>query len=436
MNDSIVAWQDSFKRTQDRLPGAATPWLLRMRSKAMESFQQQGLPDTRMEDWKYTSLRRLLRSQFVPADDLPVHTDLSPWLFGDEPMHRLVFVDGYYRPDLQPFRTLLTGATLCSLATALEECPDVVEPVLGHTLDINTPGFNALNTAFLQDGAWIRLEQDAELELPVHLLYISTGQPDAMTTHRNLIVAGAGSSATIIESWISLNDATGLTNTVTEIMLEDNATLSYYKLEQEDETTTHVGGTHVRQAAGSRFASYSVTLGGRLVRNDLQVALHGPGAECTLNGLTLTHGHQHVDNHTRIDHHSPQATSNELYKGILDDRSRTVFSGRIVVHPDAQKSRAQQSCHSLLLSADAEVDARPQFEIHADDVQCSHGCTAGQLDEDAYFYLRSRALDASNARALLVYAFAADILERIPLEYMRNWLDRQLSGRLDTEVRQ
>lgn len=436
MNDPKVAWRDSFERAQDRSPGAGAPWLLRQRSKAMEAFQQQGLPDTRVEAWKYTSLRRLQRQTFTPAAGTATVSDITPWLLGDEPMHRLVFVDGHYRPDLQPFRTLLTGATLCSLASALEKRPDDVEHVLGRTLDVSTPGFNALNTAFLQDGAWIRLEQDAELELPVHLLYISTGQPDAMTMHRNLIVAGAGSSATIIESWISLNEAAGLTNTVTEIMLEDNAALSYYKLGQEDETTTHVGGTYVRQAAGSRFASYSITLGGRLVRNDLQIALDGPGAECSLNGLTLTHGHQHVDNHTRIDHHSPNATSNELYKGILDDRSRTVFSGRIVVHPDAQQSRAQQSNHSLLLSAEAEADARPQFEIHADDVQCSHGCTAGELDEDAYFYLRSRALDASSAHALLVYAFAADVLERIPLEYVRNWLDRQLSGRLVTEVRQ
>lgn len=345
-------------------------------------------------------------------------------------MHRLVFVDGHFMPNLYPFRTLLTGVTLSSLAMALKQCPDEMATVLGQALDTGTPGFNALNTAFMQDGAYIRLEQDTELELPVHLLYINTGQTDHMTTHRNLILAGPGSAATVIESWVSLNDADCLTNTITEIVLDENASLEHYKLGQEDKLTTHIGGMYVRQAENSRLVSHNITLGGHLVRNDLQVNLDGTGAECTLNGLTVTHGRQHVDNNTRIDHHSPQATSNEFYKGILDDRSRTVFSGRIVVHPDAQRSRAQQSNHSLLLSADAEADARPQFEIHADDVQCTHGCTVGELDEEAFFYLRSRALDEATAHSLLVYAFAADVMERMQLESMRHYLEQQLAGRI------
>jgi Fe-S cluster assembly protein SufD len=229
---------------------------------------------------------------------------------------------------------------------------------------------------------------------------------------------------------VALGDAVSLSNTITEIVLAENASLEHYKLEQEGDSATHIGGTCVRQQRDSRFSSHSIALGGRLVRNELDVSLAGRGAECALNGLTVTHGRQHVDNNTRIDHRQPHASSNEWYKGILDNRSRTVFSGRIVVHPDAQKTRAQQSNHSLLLSAEAEADARPQFEIYADDVQCTHGCTVGELDADALFYLRSRALDSETARKLLVYAFAADVLERMRLEPVQRYLERQLAGRL------
>lgn len=426
-------YQDTYRRLQQHLPGAAAAWMTRLRDSALSALQQQGLPDTRVEAWKYTDLRSLGRHAFTPAaPDCGVITDagLEPWLFDHEPMHRLVFVDGRFAPQLCPFQTLLTGATLTSLAAVLEQCPDELENLLGHTLDTDRPGFDTMNTAFLQDGAYLKLERDTVLEQPVHLLFISTGQAERMTTVRNIITAGPGSSATVIESWVALGDAVCLTNTITEIVLAENAALEHYKLEQESDSATHIGATCVHQQRDSRFTSHSIALGGRLVRNELDVSLAGRGAECALNGLTITHGRQHVDNHTRIQHHQPNASSNEWYKGILDDRSRTVFSGRIVVHPDAQKTRAQQSNHSLLLSADAEADARPQFEIYADDVQCTHGCTVGALDADALFYLRSRALDSETARKLLVYAFAADVLERMRLEPVRRYLERQLAGRL------
>jgi Fe-S cluster assembly protein SufD len=243
-------------------------------------------------------------------------------------------------------------------------------------------------------------------------------------------MASPGSSATVIESWVALGDAVSLSNTITEIVLAENASLQYYKLVQEGDSTTHIGGIYVQQQRDSRFTSHSINLGGRLVRNELDISLAGRGAECALNGLSITHNRQHVDNHTRIDHRQPHASSNEWYKGILDDRSRTVFSGRILVHPGAQKTRAQQSNHNLQLSSGAEADARPQFEIYADDVQCTHGCTVGELDRDALFYLRSRALDSETARKLLVYAFAADVLERMQKEPVRHYLERQLAGRL------
>ena len=425
-------YRETFDRLQDRLPGADVPWVTSMRSKAMSAFQQQAFPDTRIEAWKYTDLRSLKRQSFTPAvAECEIHESaLEPWLFDHEPMHRLVFVDGQFTPQLCPFQTWLDGVTLTSLATALERNPGQLESVLGQTLGTDRPGFDNMNTAFLQDGAFIRLERNAALELPVHLLFISTGQADRMATVRNVIQAGPGSSATIIESWVSLEDTNSLTNTITEIVLDENAALEHYKLVQEGAATTHIGGIYIKQDRDSRLDAHSIALGGRLVRNEIQVDLNGHGAECNLNGLSLTRGRQHVDNHTRIDHHQSNATSSESYKGILDDHSRTVFSGRIVVHPDAQRTKAQQSNHSLLLSGEAEADARPQFEIYADDVQCTHGCTVGELDADALFYLRSRALDEISARNLLVYAFAADVLERMRLDPVRHYLERQLAERL------
>lgn len=432
MSSPRLNYRETFAGLHDHLPGADVPWVTSMRSKAMSEFQQHAFPDTRVEAWKYTDLRSLKRRSFSSsvASGKISETDLEQWLFNHEPMHRLVFVDGRFAPDLCPFQTWLDGVTLTSLATVMEHSPGALETVLGHTLATDRPGFDAMNTAFLQDGAYIKLERDAVLEQPLHLLFISTGQADSMTTVRNIIQAGPGSAATVIESWVALNAATSLTNTITEIVMDENTALEHYKLEQEGTTSTHIGGLYVQQDRNSHLTAHSIALGGRLVRNELQVDLNGRGAQCALNGLTLTHGQQHVDNNTRIEHHQPQTTSNEWYKGILDDHSRTVFSGRIVVHPGAQQTQAQQSNHSLLLSNDAEADARPQFEIYADDVQCRHGCTVGELDENALFYLRSRALDEDAARNLLVYAFAADVLDRMRLDPVRHYLEQQLARRL------
>ena len=432
MNNAQQNYRETFDRLRNRLPGADVPWVTRMRSKAISEFQQQAFPDTRVEAWKYTDLRSLKRRAFSPpvASGRVNEADMEQWLFNHEPMHRLVFVDGRFAPDLCPFQTLLDGVTLTSLATVMEHSPNELETVLGHTLGTDRPGFDAMNMAFLQDGAFIRLERDAVLEQPLHLLFISTGQTDCMTTIRNVIRAAAGSAATVIESWVTLNDTTSLTNTITEIVLDENAALVHYKLEQEGAASTHIGGLYVQQDRNSHLEAHSIALGGRLVRNELQVNLNGRGAECALNGLTLTHDQQHVDNNTRIEHQQPQATSNEWYKSILEDRSRAVFSGRIVVHPGAQQSQAQQSNHSLLLSSKAEADARPQFEIYTDDVQCKHGCTVGELDREALFYLRSRALDEDTARNLLVYAFAADVLDRMRIDPVRHYLEQVLAERL------
>lgn len=427
-----AGYRDNFLAMEDSLPGARLPWVKTLRTQAIEAFMDTGLPTTRNEAWKYTDLRSLARKHFShPAASSRIDKALlSHWTWGDAPAHRLVFVDGRYIPDFYPFRQMLNGVTLTSLATALAEHPEELEAGLGRHTNLEAPGFNAFNTAFMRDGAYIRLGQGAVVEHPIHLLFVSTGQRDAMATVRNLIVAEAGSAATVIESWVTLADADYLTSTITEILIEDNARLEHYKLEQDGDAASHMGGLYVQQGRDSRFTSHNTALGGRLVRNDLHVNLDDSGAECTLNGLTVTRERQHVDNHTRVDHKRPHTTSNAFYKGILDGRSRSVFSGYIIVHQDAQKTSARQYNHNLLLSRDAEADARPQLEIYADDVQCAHGCTVGALDEDALFYLRSRALDEATARGLLVYAFAADVLERIQIRPIRQLLESQLSDRL------
>jgi len=432
MSAPLQHYRQTFERMQDNLAGAGVPWVARLRGAAMSTFERQGFPDKRVEAWKYTDLRALDRRVFtpLPAADL-FDTALRPWLFDGEPMHRLVFVDGRFAPQLCPLRPLLTGVTLANLAAALEHEPHQVRAALEQVPAAERMGFDAMNTAFLQDGAWLRLEPGVTVEQPIHLLFVNTGRAGELTSVRNLIQAGPGSSARIIESWVALNDAEGLTNTLTEIQLEDHARIEHYTLEEEGDATTHIGGLYVRQAAASRLAAHSISLGGRLVRNDLQVDLDGEGAECALNGFSFTRGHQHVDNFTRIEHRRPRTSAGEWYRGILDDRSRSVFTGYIKVHPDAQQTQAQQSNHSLLLSRRAEADARPQFEIHADDVQCAHGCTVGELDADALFYLRSRALDETGARNLLIRAFAADVLERMTFEPVRRRVETQLAARLE-----
>jgi Fe-S cluster assembly protein SufD len=428
-------YAEQFRGSLPTLPGAHTAWVRALRERAMATFLEKGFPSTHVEDWKYTDLRPLTRHHFIPSSGSPA-IDASPLpkgLLEGQPVHRLVFIDGRFAPELCPFNTGPEGATLTSLAAALESEPQGLEPWLGHNTDLALPGFNALNTACMRDGVYLDLAPGVELAQPVHLVFIATGQPDTATTLRNLVVAGPGSKARIIESYLALGDARYLTNAVTEIFVGDGADIEHYKLEQESASAYHMAGIYVNQQRDSRYASHNIALGGRLVRNALHVGLDAPGADCMLNGLYVTRGRQHVDNHIRIDHRTPRASSRQWYKGVLDERSRAVFNGRVIVHPDAQKTDARQSNHNLLLSDDAEADAKPQLEIYADDVKCAHGCTVGRLDEEAIYYLRSRAIDESTARNFLIHAFAADVLQRMGIAPVQRFLERQLLVRLQSE---
>ncbi len=428
-NDVRLGYHEDFRRLEDTLPGASLPWLREQRAEAFDRFMEQGFPTLKNEDWKYTDVRPIAMRRFAPATG---DAGLDPRALVPHAWsgHQLVFVDGRYAPALSRAGRLPDGVRLLSLAAALAEESRLLESWIGRQMRAPRHGFEALNTAFLQDGAVLRIGRGTAVEEPIHLLFLAGGMPESAVYWRNLIIAEAGSRATVIETYASLDGAAHLTNAVTEVTLEPNAAIEHYRLGHESDTAYHVGGTYARLARDSRYASHVVTLGARLARHELDAMLDAEGAECLLNGLYATRGQQHVDNHTRIEHRAPHGTSREWYKGVLDDRSRAVFGGRIVVHPQAQRTDAEQANHHLLLSRDAEADSRPQLEIYANDVKCAHGATTGHLDEDALFYLRSRGLDEARARGLLVYAFAADVLARMQLTPLRKELEQQLAGRL------
>jgi Fe-S cluster assembly protein SufD len=429
-----------FARIGARLPGAGLLWLEHLRSSALERFAHTGFPTTRDEEWKYTSLAALERKAFSAfpdhvAGDAAIAarvTELALNDAGRPPGHLLVFHNGLYSAALSTRGNLPTGVTLQSLAATLDHAPDALEPYL---CDIHrqTP-FGALNTALMSDGAYLRVQRGTVVEEPIHLLFLTT-QAHAAIYPRNVIVAEQGAQATVIEHYAGIDGTESFTNAVTQIFTADGAFIEHYKLQQEAPQAFHVAGIHAMQNRGSRFGSHSISLGAALARNDITTAFDAAGCEADFNGLYLAGGRQHVDHHTRIDHNQPHGTSREAYRGILDGAARAVFNGKVLVAAGAQKTSAQQENHNLLLSREAEVDTKPQLEIYADDVKCTHGATVGQLDETQLFYLRSRGIGETRARALLVHAFAHDVVERIRVESLKNHVRQILLARLPQEER-
>lgn len=427
MSEAIDRSIADFRRVAASLPG-----LRALRENALHHFSQVGYPTPRDEAWKYTNLAPFLGKSFVPdaGDDIPATLPLEGYLLGAE-VPRLVFVDGRFAPALSRVVGLPRGVTVGSLGERLRGEPDGLEKFLGEHMPDAPQGFAQLNTAFMTDGAYIRLAAGAVLEQPIHVLYVARpgARPNAAYL-RNLVFGEAGSRVTLIEHYVSLEGAEALTSAITQCVLEQGAAVEHYKLNEQGDGIYHFAGVHVHQEGDSRYASHNVQVGARLARLDLRAVLAGQGGECTLNGLYLGRGRQHIDNHTYIDHQVPRCTSREWYKGVLDGHSRGVFDGHVVVRQGAQHSDARQLNHNLLLSDDAEADTRPQLLIYADDVQCSHGSTVGQLDRDALFYLRARGIAEAEARRLLVEAFARDVVERMGFEPLRRRLERLVADRL------
>ena len=433
--DNIRQYLDHFKRFEESLNGQADSAVHTLRRDSIARFASLGLPTTRDEAWRFTSLAALARTDFAPAppykQDLTT-TALTPFLFPGLDGIQLVFVNGDYVDEFSNAETLPDGVKVMNLATALKTETALVEEHLGRHLD-DDQAFAALNTAFIRDGAFIYLPQNAVLDQPVHLLFLSTAAAEATVSHpRNLIVAGANSRATIVESYAGIDGQVYLTNALTEVIVDAGATLEHCNIQRQSQTAFHLANMQIRSARSSQFTSTSVSLGGRLARHDIHALLAGESCETTLNGLYLASGEQHVDNHTLLEHAQPHCPSHEFYKGILDGKASGSFRGKIYVHRQAQQTNAYQSNQNLLLSDKAQINSKPQLEIYADDVKCSHGSTVGQLDPDAIFYLRSRGLSEETAIAVLTRAFAGEVLERIKLEPVRQKLEQLVDYELAT----
>lgn len=425
---SAADYLGAFQRICGVLPGHRLEWLREARAEAIGRFVQQGFPTLHDEDWKYTNVAGIESSRFkVLPSSHGEPLDAVVALHALPESHLLVFVNGRLEPQLCRPGHLPRGVELCSLAFRLERNPEGLEDAL--VVFHPAAPFSDLNLAFMSDGAYLHLSPGATVKVPIQLLFITTEATLAVQS-RNLILAGEGSSATVIEHHVALGEDAYLTNAVTDIALAAGASIAHHKLQQESPAAYHIAAVNVVQQAKSRFTSGAFAFGARLARTAIAVALEAEAAVCSLDGLYLTDARQHIDHHTRIDHRQPRCTSRELYKGVLNGASRAVFNGRVVVHPDAQGSDALQTNHNLLLSENAEIDTKPQLEIWADDVKCSHGATVGQLDEDQVFYLRSRGIDQGAARALLTRAFALEIVKRVALLPLQARLDELLQRKL------
>ncbi len=410
--------------------GRQPRWIERLRKAAMAWFAESGFPTARHEEWEFTNITPLTSLPLEPIEAPARHLtleDIRPFTFGQMDCHRLVFVDGHFVAALSS--PLPKQFALGSLREHIAANDRNVEKYLGqHAGEINA--FGALNAAFFQDGAYVSVPAGRVVDKPVHLLFVATAtEPGATAYPRNLILAGKASDFTVLETYASLSESPYVTNAVTELILDEDARVEHIKIQNESEQAFHVAAIDAQQGRGSRWASHSISCGARLARNQIQSALDGEGAECLLNGLYVGRGEQLVDHHTVVNHLQPHCESHEFYHGILDGRSRGVFNGKIFVQQDAQKTNAKQTNRNLLLSDDAMIDTKPQLEIFADDVKCTHGATVGQLDPEQLFYLRARGLGLEKARRMLIRAFANEVVERIPIEAVRAELDRVFNER-------
>jgi Fe-S cluster assembly protein SufD len=436
----------NFKRFEKEVDGAGDSWLHRIRKSAIKRFAELGFPTTRNEDWKFTNVDPIAKIPFRPAPGYELDSvsaeQIRHAVFQVPDSIRLVFVNGQFSPELSTPNSERDGVVVENLGTVLADHPAWIEPYLTRYAAYDNQAFAALNTAFIRDGAFVSIPKGRKAERPIHLVFVASSFGEGCVAHpRNLILAGPDSRATLVETYVGLEEEVYFSNAVTEIVAAENAVIEHCKIQRESEEAFHVATTQIHQERGSRFTSHFVSLGGALVRNEVRVGLSAEACECTLNGLYLARDQQHVDNHTVIDHAKPHCVSHELYKGILDDHAHGVFNGKIFVRQDAQKTDAKQTNQTLLLSEDAVINTKPQLEIYADDVKCTHGATVGQLQDEAIFYLRSRGIGLEAARGLLTYAFANDVISRVGVGPLRSQLEDYLLSRQqlprsesDTEV--
>ncbi len=435
-------YTNAFEQIQRDLAGPAA--IADLRRVAFDQFSTHGLPTTSSEEWRFTNVRPIADTTFVPARSVALTKEelasfsvtgsLDGW-------PTVVFVNGHYDAALSSVGELPDGVVVESLANVFSSPSDslCIDQYLGKGADIrsDSSAFTALNTALFWDGVFVHVAANVVVDRPIQMLFVTTSKSTdsdvmepPMTHPRILIATGENSQIRLVETYAGETDTPYLTNVVTEVIGGENAAIDHYKLVREASAAYHIGHMHLRLNRSANFSSHAITLGGNIVRNDIVAVLDGEGVSCTLNGLYIANGQRLVDNHTTIHHAKPHCESYELYKGILDDQAHAVFNGKIVVKIDAQKTDAKQTNKALLLSEDAQINTKPELEIFADDVKCTHGATVGQLDADAMFYLRARGLGLEQARSILIHAFASDLLNHIGIQSIRTGLDELLLAQL------
>jgi Fe-S cluster assembly protein SufD len=411
---------DIFSEVEKNRRGNFANQFKELRQTAIGKVKVTDFPTTRQEEWKYTDLGELQQLNFPvisPGKKKYSRAEqIKPHFFNTTDYYRLVFSDGIFRPELS---SPLFGEGLVVEPFNQLDAYNLggVVQYMGRQVSLEQNYFAALNTALFQDGVWIFIPPGMVVNRPIEIVHFSTRQEEPyLTCPRNLIFAGKNSQARIIENYCADNDAIYFTDAVTEMIISDGAVVEHFRVQNDSVKSFHIAATQVWQQKNSNYISHSFSFGAKLSRHNLYTNLAEEGVECTLNGLYVGEHDQHIDNHTAIDHASPNGRSHELYKGVLDDQAHGVFNGKIFVRPVAQKTNTLQSNNCILLSDDATIDTKPQLEIFADDVKCTHGATVGQLDEEAYFYMRSRGIAGQKARSLLIYAFASEVIDQISFE--------------------
>ncbi|MFA3782700.1 Fe-S cluster assembly protein SufD [Melioribacteraceae bacterium 4301-Me] len=425
--NQIEWYLDKFSFFESKLNGRLQSPIHQIRRNAIEQLAQMNFPSTKNEEWKFTNVSPILNYNFIPAVNADLYDisnlKIDPYLLKGFDSHLLVFFNGNFVRSLSRLEELPKGIILDSLSLLEKENPELLKKYINKISSIDN-AFNALNTAFAYDGAVLIVPDNVVVEKPIQVLFLSEStQENLLNQPRNLFVVGKNSQVEIITNYQGISAKEYLSNIVTEILVGENSYVDLYKVQNESENSFHIEKVQALQKRSSVFNHYNFVFGGSLVRNDINSLLDDEGIECHFYGLYLTNKKRHVDNHTFVDHAKPNCMSNELYKGIMDDQSRGVFNGKILVRKGAQKTNAYQSNKAILLSDKAMIDTKPQLEIFADDVKCSHGAAIGSLDEISEFYIRSRGVPEDIAKSMLIRAFASDVVEQVKIPELKEQLN-------------
>ncbi len=435
-NNPVSTFRDrllaGFRISEERMNGETKSPLHQIRRAALKTFETLGFPTVKQEEWKYSNVTSLINKAYeIDQPSTISAADLDSLQIPNLSGNILYFVNGQYRTDLSRIVSPASEVQIMSFREAITEQSEAVGAYFSRLADFQDSAFTALNTAFASDGVFIRVPDSKTVVEPIIMRFITDARTNSVAAQpRNLIIVGRNAEVKVVEAYRTLGDEASFTNAVTEVVVAREARVEYYKVQNDTDQSYHIGRTQVRQADNSLFYSTTVTLNGGFVRNDLNIVLDGEHCEAHMYGLYLPNGKQHIDNHTLVDHAKPNSYSNELYKGILEDRATGVFNGKIYVRPDAQKTNAYQSCKNVVRSPDATMNTKPQLEIYADDVKCSHGTTTGQLNDEALFYMRSRGIPKEQAQTLLMYAFAEDVMNKIKIAPIRDYLESVVAEKL------